>query len=443
MNTADDRSACAGNDLNKVFGISAFRIWERGKAMRKRIGALILVGAMSVVSACSSGADKDSGPDIKPETTETTVGDAIGQDSEIQITTAEGYSTSDQSESNNETLLRESDESSTNETTGQTTTGQTTAQQSTTKAQQTTTQKSTTKTQTTTKEIVTIKKETTTNAAMAGNNRGTVTLDISPTEAATRRAQQIVADIITSSMSDYQCVKTIHDYLVKNIDYGFVGLKDTTGSDLAHRAEGALCYDTAVCQGYAEAFELLCAQVGIQAYMMYGDAIAEDGIESHAWNVVRIDGEWYQIDCTWDDPFVNGNVVKDGSNIIYKYFLLTDAEMYVDHVLDKSYSTNAKVCKSTLFKGVGERLSLETAMDEPSTIVTQASSFYRTIEKYLFEGTLDFYIAVPETEGIIQNDIINAVENGLEASQMTGLYEVAYTTVGVVSYVVYHITVSR
>ncbi len=432
------KGTCAENDFNKVFGISVFCLVykKEGITMRRKIGVLILVGAMCVISACSSGEGGNNEPDIKPETTETTVGDAIGQDAEIQMTTTEEESSSEITE---DTSTSEVETTTEEQTTTQppTTTAQPTTPPS------TTTQETTTKKQVATAPIETVNQETTTNSAMVGSNRGAVTLDITPSAEATKRAQHIVADIINYSMSDYECVKAIHDYLVKNIDYGFVGLKDDTGSDLAHRAEGALCYDTAVCQGYAEAFELLCAQVGIQAHMMYGEAIAADGIQSHAWNVVKVNGEWYQIDCTWDDPLVNGNVVKNGTNITYKYFLLTDTEMYIDHILDKSYSKDAKVCTSTLFKGVGERMSLEIAMGEPSMIVTKASSFYSAVQKYISEKVLDFYIAVPATQAIDQNSLVKAVENGLNTSGLTGQYGFSYTSMNVVSYVVYHITISK
>lgn len=430
--------------------------------MRKRLSVWLLVGVMYIyiTGACSSGENVNNEPNVKLETTETTVGDVIGQDSEIQMTTVPP----EESGSDNEAASNEKDTSdssasqngstsqSTSDTGEATTTqAQTTSSQPTTTQKQTTTQKvTTTQAQTTTikttatSELETIGQETTTNAAMTGSDRGAVTLDIEPSVAAKNRASKIVADIITDSMSDYQCVKAIHDYLVKNTDYGFVGISDAAGTDLAHKAEGALCYDTAVCQGYAEAFELLCAEVGIQAYMMYGTAgTAATGYESHAWNVVRVNGEWYQIDCTWDDPLINGNIVTDGSNITYKYFLLTDTEMYVDHVLDKTYSKNAKVCTSTLFKGVGERLSLEAALGEPSKIVLNAKAFYEVVEYYVSSKVLDFYIAIPATETISMDSIGSAATAGLTKAGLTGQYSIGYVTKNVVSYVVYHITISK
>lgn len=412
--------------------------------MRKRLSTLVLVGMLGVVSACSKNDGNTNELDIKPETTETTVGDAIGQDAEIQMTTSleedESISDGEQTESDLPTESQTTTAKPT--TTSPTTTKPTTTKPTTTKATETT-KTTTTAKHTTTGQLETVEQETTTNSAMSGSSRGDVKLDIEVSDAARKRAEKITNDIITSWMSDYECVKAIHDYLVKNIDYGFVGIDDKYGSDLAHRAEGALCYDTAVCQGYAEAFELLCSCVGIQANMMYGQASSSDGYQSHAWNIVRINGEWYQIDCTWDDPLVNGNVVKDGSNIVYTYFLLTDREMYVDHVLDASLSKEAKVCSSTLFCGVGERLTLDKSMSEQSVIVKTAKSFYQAIKNYTVSKVYNFDIAVPKNENISKEKIAEAVKEGIGSSGMAGNYGLSYTSMDVGNYVVYHITISK
>ncbi len=407
--------------------------------MRRKICTLVLVGMLGVVSACSKNEGNGNELDVKPETTETTVGDAIGQDAEIQLTTSseeDDSSTTTQNEEPTTTVVKET-------TTTQQSTAKPTSTQSTTTKPSETKRPTTTVVNTTTGQLETLEQETTTNSAMTGSSRGQVELDIEVSDAARKRAEKITDDIITLAMSDYECVKAIHDYLIKNIDYGFVGKNDKYGADLAHRAEGALCYDMAVCQGYAEAFELLCSTIGIQAQMMYGQAGAADGYQSHAWNVVRINGEWYQIDCTWDDPLVNGSVVKDGSNIVYTYFLLTDKEMYIDHVLDMELTIEAKKCYSTSFYGVGQRLTLDKNMGENSVIVKTAKSFYQAIKNYTVSKVYRFDIAVPVTENISKEKMADAVTEGISAAGMAGNYGFSYTSVDVGNYVVYHITISK
>lgn len=259
-----------------------------------------------------------------------------------------------------------------------------------------------------------------------------------------------MGQIIKSNMSDYECVKAIHDYLVKNVNYDSKSIADGSINDNeghpSHTAEGALCKNLAVCDGYAKAFELLCAESGIYAYMMYGEGINPDGQkESHAWNVVKVNGEWYQVDCTWDDPVINGSVVTDGSNLTYTYFLLTDTEMYKDHVLDASYSTNAKKCTSTLFKGLGQKLAIEAQMKYTGCTVANVDSFYIMNKNYTSKGQFSYSLAIPVAENnkINGDKLEKAIVDGVRASGYTGgfSYTMSYKEVG--KYFVYDINITK
>ena len=66
--------------------------------------------------------------------------------------------------------------------------------------------------------------------------------------------------------------------------------------DSSFSAYGVFVEEIAVCQGYALAYKLLCDRVGIECYMVTSDSM------NHAWNIVWLDGSWYHVDATWDDP---------------------------------------------------------------------------------------------------------------------------------------------
>ena len=319
---------------------------------------------------------------------------------------------------------------------------QTSASNSTTKT--TTAKPTTTKATTTAKQETTTKKQeqTTTKATQTGGSSGAITIpanEFVPSDAAKAKAKTIVSQIINSSMNEYDRVKVIHDYLVNNVNYDLASIENGTinqGNHPSHTAEGALCGNLAVCDGYAQAFELMCAEAGIYAYMMYGTA----GGDSHAWNVVKINGEWYQVDCTWDDPIVNGVVVGDGSNITYMYFLLTDNEMYADHVLDTTWSKNAKKCTSTLFNGLGLRLSLEASMKYPGVVLSDINSFYQKTTEYVSNKTYIFSVALPVTESNKLNgdSLTGAVQQGLNFSAS---FRVGYSYMQVGDYIVYNVEI--
>ena len=90
-----------------------------------------------------------------------------------------------------------------------------------------------------------------------------------------------------------------------------------------------------MCDGYAKAFLTLAEKAGLTAIRVTGIAANGSGsTESHAWNQVKVDGKWYNIDVTWDDPVVSGDYT--GDNLRYTYFLVPDSS-FTDHA---AYSTH-------------------------------------------------------------------------------------------------------
>ena len=133
------------------------------------------------------------------------------------------------------------------------------------------------------------------------------------------KVTDIIPRIISNNMTDYEKELAIHDYIVKNCEYGYVDYSN----DYAYRAYGVLVQGKAVCNGYAEAMALLLNCAGIENEIMTGWASGE----LHAWNRVKLDGKWYQVDSTWDDP-----VPDRGSFAGHQFFNVTDDIMDDTHV---------------------------------------------------------------------------------------------------------------
>lgn len=128
----------------------------------------------------------------------------------------------------------------------------------------------------------------------------------------------ILKNTIKVSMNDHQKEKAIHDYIVANVAY------DTTLQKFS--AYEALKNGLTVCSGYAQLAYKMLNQSGIEAKIVVGTGNGE----SHAWNLVKLDGIWYHLDCTWDDPVPD---VK--GRILYNYFNLSDAQISKDHIFQK------------------------------------------------------------------------------------------------------------
>lgn len=128
--------------------------------------------------------------------------------------------------------------------------------------------------------------------------------------------KSFLTSLQSKKRSDYEKEKLIHDYIVSNVAYGYPGGKKEPEGD-AYSAYGALVLKKAVCNGYAEGMKLLCDLSGVTCKMISGTA---DG-EKHAWNLIKLDKEWYHADLTWDET----------SRIMYPYFNVDDTQMKADH----------------------------------------------------------------------------------------------------------------
>lgn len=135
----------------------------------------------------------------------------------------------------------------------------------------------------------------------------------------------------------YNDVKMVHDYIINNTEY------DTTISKASiYNIYGTLINKQAVCEGYAKSFKYLMDELGIQCILVIGKATNSEGItENHAWNYVKVDGKWYAIDTTWDDPISTSGWVSENSK--YKYFLKGLNEMSEDHIPSGQFSEGGKI----------------------------------------------------------------------------------------------------
>ena len=136
-------------------------------------------------------------------------------------------------------------------------------------------------------------------------------------EAVQKKVDQVVASIIKPSMTTFQKVKAVNDYIVSNATYG----ENTKSSP--HSAHALLMEGQAVCQGYALLAYKMLDQIGVEVQYVEG---VVNGKEAHAWNLVKLDGKWYHLDTTWNDPLPN----RVGTSS-YDYFLVTDAQLKKDH----------------------------------------------------------------------------------------------------------------
>ena len=147
------------------------------------------------------------------------------------------------------------------------------------------------------------------------------------------KAWEILDETLEPGMSDYEIAKALHDYVVLNTAYGFPD--NVPRPTAVYSGYFSLLWGCGVCTDYAMAYQLLMDMAGVPCEVVTND--------THAWNVVQIDGEWYHVDTTWDDPTPN----REGY-VRYNYFLKSDAYMSRDHQ-SWSFNGTSYACTSTKY----------------------------------------------------------------------------------------------
>lgn len=145
---------------------------------------------------------------------------------------------------------------------------------------------------------------------------------------------------IDSDASDFDKIRFVFETLINSTEY------DISAPDNQNIASVFLG-KRSVCQGYAKATELLLGRLGIEATLVTGRIV---GGESHAWNLVKADGEWYYLDTTWGDASYQSTYEDDGDTqnnpINYDYMCVTTKDIENTHVSDATIEL--PICSATM-----------------------------------------------------------------------------------------------
>lgn len=158
-------------------------------------------------------------------------------------------------------------------------------------------------------------------------------------ENAIAQVEEIKSQIVSKRTANKQDnIKMVHDYLISTIEYD-----NSYSQKNIYNIYGALVNKRCVCEGYAKALKYLLDEMGIENTLVIGIARNTDGkSENHAWNYVNLNGVWYAVDVTWDDPIIIGNgYVSD--NTKYKYFLKGSNTMNQNHFPSGTFTEGGKV----------------------------------------------------------------------------------------------------
>lgn len=223
---------------------------------------------------------------------------------------------------------------------------------------------------------------------------------------------------ITPDMSQYDIVKYFHDYICENVVYD-------DKADNCNNIYGAFVNKRALCQGMAKAFSHLCNKVGIETLTVTGDA---DGV-AHMWNMVKIGGEWYHIDPTYD----NADSPTYGRYVRYDYFCIDDDTISSKRtVYGQTYDypkAEAQRCNYYVRNGL-----VGSSWDEVRNILTEqvvksaeekkSTAQVRCADKAVYDEAMEKLFGYAEKKAIdIMSDALTMSDNKFRTDNISYAYD--------------------
>lgn len=166
------------------------------------------------------------------------------------------------------------------------------------------------------------------------DNLGRVTINIMKSynqndiELIKQRVEQLAPTLINNNLSAYDNILTVHNYIINTTKYDSERSDKnimTRKSDIAY---GPLFEGYAICGGYTDLMELFLEKMNLKSFKVSSN--------NHVWNAVELNGLWYHLDLTWDDPVTN-----TGENILqHDYFLINSQKIAAigeeEHIFDRT-----------------------------------------------------------------------------------------------------------
>ncbi len=143
-----------------------------------------------------------------------------------------------------------------------------------------------------------------------------------------QKVDNIIKENINSTMTDYEKIKTIHDYIINNTTYDIKYIDTGINVNRSNTAYGTLIKGYSVCNGYSDAMAIFLFRFNINNYKI--------ATQKHIWNAIYVNNKWLHADLTWDDPSDENKV----EYLITTYFLIDNDELSKNdkghHSFDKS-----------------------------------------------------------------------------------------------------------
>lgn len=153
---------------------------------------------------------------------------------------------------------------------------------------------------------------------------------------------QLINKTMTKQLKDFEREWLLYDKVAKRTSYS-KQVVDGKAPAMTHTVQGTIIDQVAVCDGYAKTLMYLLNAVGVPTQLVYGSAVDNGGAtQAHAWNLVKIQGQYYHVDPTW------GDLDEQQMGMFYDYFNETDDYMARTHIWQRKDYPTAQSTQYTL-----------------------------------------------------------------------------------------------
>lgn len=199
--------------------------------------------------------------------------------------------------------------------------------------------------------------------------------------------------------NDYEKEKAVHDALLAGISYHL-------DAPMNQSAYSALVNGQTVCAGYARAFQYVMQQLGVPCYYCTGYAG-----QNHAWNIIKLEDEYYNADLTWDDTEPN----------TLDYFNKTDADFSNTHIRQE-LSVYLPPCSGQKYKTQTETENNGVFKPEDEDVITGMEDYYADCYNRILEAAADGRSTVQFENTLRDSELWSACYDAYQS----GAYEEAY-----------------
>lgn len=232
-------------------------------------------------------------------------------------------------------------------------------------------------------------------------------------------------------MTDEEIVLAYHEYLTSTVEYDYYDyINNTLGSEHEYDMYGVLVNKSAVCQGYAETLWYFLKKAGIPCGMATSVNV------NHAWNVVQINGKWYHVDATWDDP------AQDlPGRSLHSYFLVSYDTMnkltLASSSNDRSDMVVGSVWKGTYKKAVDKKYESGQMWTGVNKVIWYRNNYWYSIRQSPDDDT---YYQIIKSSYRNHTNIIWVNQKELWPSTTGGYYPGQYGSIFLVQETLYFCT---